>query len=199
MLIHLVGCSYVLESHSRKFGAILLRNSSPIYADVTRCCSKFCNLDHFGYLVDMNLILFSLGYIHSIKTNVDAKFHDSSLSIFHAKVPKMPQKCPKMPFLAVFLAANFFPAKISKFFSWSWLRVQLRSVWYPFQKVYTQVNKTLLFLEACNWPIKKQVFEKVSCRKSHRLSRVQPGARHPLHNFIGPAIDSVLLRGSILI
>ena len=152
MLIHLVGCSYVLESHSRKFGAILLRNSSPIYADVTRCCSKFCNLGHFGYLVDMNLILFSLVYIHSIKTNVDAKFHDSSLSIFHAKVPKMPQKCPKMPFLAVFLAANFFPAKISKFFSWSWLRVQLRSVWYPFQKVYTQVNKTLLFLVACNWP-----------------------------------------------
>ena len=152
MQIHLVGCSYVLESHSRKFGAILLRNSSPIYADVTRCCSKFCNLDHFGYLVDMNLILFSLVYIHSIKTNVDAKFHDSSLSIFHAKVPKMPQKCPKMPFLAVFLAANFFPAKISKFFSWSWLRVQLRSVWYPFQKVYTQVNKTLLFLVACNWP-----------------------------------------------
>ena len=56
-------------------------------------------------------------YVHSIKTNVDAKFHEPNLSILHAKVPKKPQKCPKMPFLAVFPAANFFPAKISKFFS----------------------------------------------------------------------------------
>ena len=152
MLIHFISCFYVLESHPRKFGAVLLKNGSPIYANVTRCCSKFWNWGHFGYLVDMNLIFFSRVYMHWIKNNVDAKFHDSYWSNFCAKVPKMPQKCPKMPFLAVFLAANFFPAKISKFFSWSWLRVQLRSVWYPFQKVYTQVNKTLLFLVACNWP-----------------------------------------------
>ena len=41
LLIHFVGCSYVLESHPRKFGAMLLKNGSPIYANVTRCCSKF--------------------------------------------------------------------------------------------------------------------------------------------------------------
>ena len=167
MLIHFVGCFYVLESHPRKFGAILLNNGSPIYANVTRCCSKFWNLGHFGYLVDMNPIFFFRVYVHSIKTNVDAKFHDSNLSILHAKVPNMPQKCPKMPFLAVFLATNSFPTKISKFFSWSWLRVQLRSVWYPFQKLYTQVNKTLLFLEACNWP--KVAMATLFCKSKSQL------------------------------
>ena len=58
MLIHFVGCSHVLESHPRKFGAILLRSGSPIYAIRSGSGSKLYILDHFGYLAHINPVFF---------------------------------------------------------------------------------------------------------------------------------------------
>ena len=58
MLIYFAGCSPVLESHPRKFGAILLKKGSPIYANKTGSGSKLYILDHFGYLAHINPVFF---------------------------------------------------------------------------------------------------------------------------------------------